>query len=144
MRHRGVGVGVGGGGGVGVGVGWGWGWGCVGAVGCVWGVCGVCGGGGVWGWGWGWVGVGGGGGYLARFTKAVWRCPSYRLISDHIERYTHWSSVRFTHRAQTQYFNFRTSRVIWTKYELVTYIVAYNIHLKMMQEDLPWEIIFHL
>ena len=76
MRHRGVGVGVVGGGGGRVGGGGVWVWVCVG----VW----------VWGWGVGGGGVGGGGwGYLARFTKAVWRCPSYRLISDHIERYTH-------------------------------------------------------
>ena len=36
----------------------------------------------------------------------------------------HWPLVRFPNRAQTQYSNIRTSCVLWTKYELMTYAVA--------------------
>ena len=46
----------------------------------------------------------------------------------------HWPSVRFTNRAQTQYSNIRTSRVLWTQYELMTYAVAYSTHIKLCRK----------
>ena len=46
----------------------------------------------------------------------------------------HWPSVRFTNRAQTQYSDIRTSRVLWAKYELMTYVVAYSTHMKLCRK----------
>ena len=51
-------------------------------------------------------------------------------LTTGIEIHRHWSTGRFINGAQTKYFNFRTSRVRWTKYELMTYVVAYITHLK--------------
>ena len=46
----------------------------------------------------------------------------------------HWPSVRFTNSAQTQYSNIRTSRVLWTKYELMAYVVAYSTYIKLCRK----------
>ena len=71
---------------------------------------------------------------LARFTNPVWRWPSYCIITDHWDVYKHWPSVRFTNRAQAKYSNFRTSHILWTKYELMIYVVAYSTHIKLYRK----------
>ena len=81
---------------------------------------------------------------LVRFTKAVWRCPSYCIITDHWEReytYTgHWVVSLTVPRHNMLNLELH----VYSRLNAILWYMLYSMHCKMMQEYLPWGIIFHL